>query len=150
MPSIHLSRLGRMEEVTMDIDTNKRAKPCRREPTAWVPEEHVITESYPVFPEHVVDYDDDQFGGQLNVSFLVNKACRDRAITRSRVIGGPTSEPTRQPFPFEQTPAYREIDPFLAAFGRQRGAAVYETPVAIPAEYPPHHRTAYPRSLLDL
>ncbi len=28
----------------------------RRAPASWVPEEHVITECYPVFPTHVVDY----------------------------------------------------------------------------------------------
>jgi hypothetical protein len=118
---------------------------ARREPESWVPEEHVITESYPVFPPHVVDYPriKGQPDAQLNVSYLVNRVCRKVALSRSRVIGGQG----RKGVPMDA--GYLEIDCSLSAFAPQRTSSAYETLMAILDEYPRNDGTDHLRGVIE-
>lgn len=130
----------------MERDMDQGSNVGRREPASWVPEEHVITECYPVFPTHDVDYPhiDGQTDGQLNVSYLVNRACRQAAISRSRVIGGRPR--TRAD---TDTKSYPEIEWSLSAFGPLHTSSAYDTLMAILDEYPRNDGTDHLRSLIE-
>lgn len=130
----------------MERDKDQGSNTRRREPASWVPEEHVITECYPVFPAHAVDYPRiaGQPDAQLNVSYLVNRVCRQVALSRSRVIGGRG----RKEVPMDAD-CYGEIACSLSAFAPLRTCSAYDTLMGILDEYPPHDGINYLRSLID-
>ncbi|MGA8809583.1 MAG: hypothetical protein WB973_17065 [Thermoanaerobaculia bacterium] len=129
----------------MEREIEEGANVGRRAPASWVPEEHVITECYPVFPPHVVAYPriKGQPDAQLNVSYLVNRVCRQVALSRSRVIGGQG----RKGVPMDA--GYFEIDCSLSAFAPQRTSSAYETLMALLEEYPRNDGTDHLRSVIE-
>lgn len=140
----HLQTLAE-GETNMEREMEQGANVGRRAPASCVPEEHVITECYPVFPAHVVDYPriPGQPDAQLNVSYLVNRTCRQVALSRSRVIGGQG----RKGVPMDA--GYFEIDCSLSAFAPQRSSSAYETLMAILDEYPRNDGTDHLRCVIE-
>ena len=130
----------------MERETDQGSNAYRREPESWVPEEHVITEAYPVFPPHSVHHP--HIKGEpdleLNVSYLVNRVCRQVALSRPQVIGGPG----RKGVPMEAV-SYSEIECSLACFAPLHSASAYETLMAILDEYPRNEGTDHLRRLID-
>lgn len=130
----------------MQSEKSQESNAHRREPESWVPEEHVITESYPVFPTHGVAYPhiNGQADGELNVGHLVNRVCRQVALSRARVIGGLG----RKGVPMEAV-SYSEIECSLASFAPLHSSSAYETLMAILDEYPRNEGTDHLRKLID-
>jgi hypothetical protein len=130
----------------MERETDQGSTGLRREPASWVTEEHVITECYPVFPTHVVDYPhiDGHPDAQLNVSYLVNTACRQIANSRSRVTGGRG----REGVPLHAD-SYNAIVWSLSAFAPLHTSSAYDTVMRILEEYPRNDGIDYLRGLID-
>jgi hypothetical protein len=130
----------------MQSEKNQESNAHRREPESWVPEEHVITESYPVFPTHGVAYPhiNGQADGELNVSHLVNKACHQVALSHAQVIGGRGRKKSSM-----VAVSYSEIECSLASFAPLHSSSAYETLMAILDEYPRNEGTDHLRKLID-
>jgi hypothetical protein len=118
----------------------------RREPESWVPEEHVITATYPEFPPHFVHYPHvkGEPDLELNVSCLVNRVCRQAAVSRRQVIGGLGRKGVSM-----KVVSNFEIECALACFGPLHSSSAYEALMAILDEYPRSEGTDHLRRLID-
>jgi hypothetical protein len=121
-----------------------------REPSDWVPEKQVITETFPVFPAHAIALPDGQtpwypFG------FMVNRACRYVAQSRQRIIGGarrPKPVPAT-PEPLEETHTYIDMMLLLSAFGPRKETSAHRSVESLLDEYPTNDGTDLLRRALQ-
>ncbi len=120
-----------------------------REPKSWVPEEHIITPSYPVFAEHLIQLPvPGALGAQCDLGRIVTRACRDMATEQRHVTGGGTRRevPAR---PIEESSEYTSMMDRLGYFAFQRDVPALDAMHRLLDEYPKNEGTDYLRRILD-